>query len=124
MSRNYVLWHIRRKELRNKKLAQDKIILQNMPKQWYALLLGLFALLLTNVTSSKPSSPSELFTSSFLVRFKRSVDNHVAHEIAQRHGFHNIGEVGFILSRIYVLFYIQNEYLMAPFFCGLIEGSK
>lgn len=66
----------------------------NMPKQWCALLLGLFALLLTNVNSFKSSSsPRELFTSSFLVRFKRSVDNPLAHEIAKRNGFHNIGEV-------------------------------
>lgn len=65
-----------------------------MPKQWCALLLGLFALLLTSVTSFKSSSsPRELFTSSFLVRFKRSIDNPLAHEIAKRNGFHNIGEV-------------------------------
>lgn len=68
---------------------------QNMPKQWCALLLGLFAILLTNVTSSKPSAPRELFTSSFLVRFKRSVDSQLAHDIAKRNGFHNIGEVWF-----------------------------
>ena len=71
-----------------------KILLNwNMPKQWCALLLGLFALLLTNVTSFKSSSPRELFTSSFLVRFKRSIDNPLAHDIAKRNGFHNIGEV-------------------------------
>lgn len=66
-----------------------------MPKKWCSLFLGLFALSLTQVTSS-PSS-GELFTSSFLVKFKRSVDNHEAHDIAKRNGFHNIGAVSFSL---------------------------
>lgn len=62
-----------------------------MPVKWCALLLGLFVLMLAQDTSS--TSSNELFTSSFLVRFKRSVDNDVAHEIAKRNSFHNIGPV-------------------------------
>ncbi|KAG5672797.1 hypothetical protein PVAND_002890 [Polypedilum vanderplanki] len=66
-----------------------------MPKKCYSLLLGLFlfALSLAQVTSSTSSSSGELFTSSFLVRFKRSVDNKEAHDIAKRNGFHNIGAI-------------------------------
>lgn len=75
---------------KNLKFLIEILFNWNMPKQWCALLLGLFALLLTTVTSS---SPRELFTSSFLVRFKRSIDSPLAHEIAKRNGFHNIGEV-------------------------------
>ncbi|CAD6994915.1 unnamed protein product [Ceratitis capitata] len=36
---------------------------------------------------------NDVFTSSFLVRFKRSVDNDFAKEVATRYGFDNIGPV-------------------------------
>lgn len=80
------------------------IIKRNMPKKWFSLFLGLFAL--SQVTSS-PSS-GELFTSSFLVRFKRSVDNHQAHEIAKRNGFHNIGAVSSIFLTFMFSFILNN----------------
>lgn len=67
-----------------------------MPEKWCSLLLGLFVLSLASVTSS--TSSNELFTSSFLVRFKRTVDNNEAHEIAKRNSFHNIGPVSAFLS--------------------------
>lgn len=35
----------------------------------------------------------EVFTNSFLVRFKRSVQHEEAHELALRHGFDNLGPV-------------------------------
>lgn len=72
-----------------------------MPKKWCSLLLGLFVLSLASVTSS--TSSNELFTSSFLVRFKRSVDNSVAHEIAKRNSFYNIGPVSGFMSCFYIL---------------------
>ncbi|CRL07391.1 CLUMA_CG020365, isoform A [Clunio marinus] len=61
-----------------------------MLKKWNALLLGLFVLAITLETASTSAS-NELFTSSFLVRFKRSVNNLEAHDIAKRNSFHNIG---------------------------------
>lgn len=69
-----------------------------MPKKWCSLFLGLFALSLTHLTSSTPSS-GELFTSSFLVRFKKSVDNQIAHEVARRNGFHNVGPVSILADK-------------------------
>lgn len=39
-----------------------------------------------------------VFTSSFLVRFRRSVDNLEAHKIAEEHGFENVGPVSTIFS--------------------------
>lgn len=38
------------------------------------------------------SGPS-VFTSSFLVRFRRGVDNGFAHEVADKYGFDNLGPV-------------------------------
>ena len=35
----------------------------------------------------------DVFTSSFLVRFRRSVDNDFAHQVAEKYGFDNIGPV-------------------------------
>ncbi|XP_308012.6 neuroendocrine convertase 2 [Anopheles gambiae] len=35
----------------------------------------------------------DVFTSSFLVRFKRSLDKQLVHEIASRNGFQNLGEL-------------------------------
>lgn len=73
-----------------------------MPEKCCSLLLGLFVLSLTHVTST--SSSNELFTSSFLVRFKRSVDNNVAHEIAKRNSFHNIGPVSYLYDSVIAIF--------------------
>lgn len=43
-----------------------------------------------------------VFTSSFLVRFRRGVDNGFAHEVADKYGFDNLGPV----SR-----YVKNQLL-------------
>lgn len=59
-----------------------------MLKSWCFFLLGL-----TSVAILSEASSGELFTSSFLVKFKRSIDSNLAHKIAQRNGFYNIGEV-------------------------------
>lgn len=76
-----------------------------MPEKWCSLLLGLFVMSLASVTSS--TSSNELFTSSFLVRFKRSVDNSVAHDIANRNSFHNIGPVSRFLSCFSIINYVS-----------------
>ena len=55
------------------------------------LLVGLAVFTSTPSLATLPSG--ELFTSSFLVKFKRSIDNQLAHDIANRNGFHNIGPV-------------------------------
>lgn len=39
------------------------------------------------------AASSEVFTNSFLVRFKRSVPRAEAHQVALRHGFDNLGPV-------------------------------
>lgn len=43
------------------------------------------------LTSLVASSANNVFTNSFLVRFRRSVDNDIVNKIATRNGFHNIG---------------------------------
>uniref|UniRef100_A0A1B0GFQ7 Uncharacterized protein n=1 Tax=Glossina morsitans morsitans TaxID=37546 RepID=A0A1B0GFQ7_GLOMM len=37
------------------------------------------------------SGGNDVFTSSFLVRFRRKVDNDFAHKVASKYGFDNIG---------------------------------
>lgn len=39
------------------------------------------------------SSRSDIFTSSFLVRFRRNVESYEAHQLAARNGFENLGPV-------------------------------
>ncbi|KAJ6638561.1 Neuroendocrine convertase 2, partial [Pseudolycoriella hygida] len=54
------------------------------------LWLCLFGLICgTDTVFSSPRSG--VFTSSFLVRFRRNVDNNEAHQLAQRNGFENLG---------------------------------
>lgn len=43
-------------------------------------------------SAAGPSS-GDVFTSSFLVRFKRNVDSDYAHEIANKYGYDNLGTV-------------------------------
>lgn len=43
----------------------------------------------------------DVFTSSFLVRFKRSLDKQLVHEIASRNGFQNLGEVSIPYFKLY-----------------------
>lgn len=57
---------------------------------WLYIFLGL--------TTLVASSTNSVFTNSFLVRFQRSIENDMAHEIAARNGFENVGEVRFILA--------------------------
>ncbi|CAO1429960.1 unnamed protein product [Diamesa hyperborea] len=59
--------------------------------KWFSLFSGLIVFSLTSSSATSPSG--EVFTSSFLVKFKRSIDNQLAHDIANRNGFHNIGPV-------------------------------
>lgn len=57
----------------------------------FAMLLAwLCFLALTTLVASTANS---VFTNSFLVRFHRSVQNDVVHDIASRNGFENVGEV-------------------------------
>lgn len=51
---------------------------------------GLVLFCLTTSARGKAAS-GNVFTSSFLVKFKRNVDNQQAHEIADRNGFINLG---------------------------------
>lgn len=44
---------------------------------------------------------NDVFTSSFLVRFRRSVDNDYAHAVAQKYGFDNLGAVSMALLTFY-----------------------
>lgn len=39
------------------------------------------------------SSANGVFTNSFLVKFQQNIRDDVAHEIATRNGFENVGEV-------------------------------
>lgn len=39
----------------------------------------------------------ELFTNSFLVKFRQGVDNNLAHNVANRNGFVNLGPVSKLL---------------------------
>lgn len=43
--------------------------------------------------NSVSSTKNDVFTSSFLVRFRRNVDGELAHLIADRNGFENLGPV-------------------------------
>lgn len=64
-----------------------------MQLTWFCL-LGLICG--TDIVLS--SARSDIFTSSFLVRFRRNVDNELAHDVAKRNGFDNLGPV----SRIFI----------------------
>lgn len=67
------------------------------------LVCALVVVFVTNVPSAVATGGSvapaafngknDVFTSSFLVRFKRSVDNDLAGDVAARYGFDNIGPV-------------------------------
>jgi proprotein convertase subtilisin/kexin type 2 len=61
-----------------------------MPIKWICLFGLLYAA--AGVAQSS-SAGNSVFTSSFLVRFKRSVGNDVAHELADKNGFLNVGPV-------------------------------
>lgn len=50
-------------------------------------------LLLTCLTLFVDNTSGNVFTSSFLIRFRRNVDAQTAHDIAKKHGFVNLGEL-------------------------------
>lgn len=88
------------KDLRKSHLA--------MQIKWNSLfglvLLTCFALLSLHVHHT---SGNNIFTNSFLVRFRRNVDTITAHSIASRYGFTNLGEVSkhlatYLLWRIFL----------------------
>lgn len=62
-----------------------------MQEKWLTSLLGLSILCSLACQATSSTSQNEFFTSSFLVRFKRSVDSGEAHEIARRNAFHSLG---------------------------------
>ena len=64
-----------------------------MPVRWLSL-AGLIILSVAAGPSSSAASSGDVFTSSFLVRFKRNVDAKYAHEIANKYGYDNLGTVG------------------------------
>lgn len=63
-----------------------------MQISWFSL-VRLLVLFCCYVSFLHTTTSSNVFTSSFLVRFRRNVDNKIAHDIANRNGFVNIGEV-------------------------------
>lgn len=81
-------------------------IFSEMQLKWGSLtgmwLLVISLLLINQSLAEKASSVNQpqrcgkcdgVFTNSFLVRFRRNVDNDEAHQIAAKHGFINIGPV-------------------------------
>lgn len=62
-----------------------------MPLTWFSLLGLIYASGLVLLSSA--SAPNNVFTSSFLVRFQRSVENELAQKIASKYGFDNLGPV-------------------------------
>lgn len=67
---------------------------------WFLIAINLLIsdVLAEKVSPQRSSKHDGVFTSSFLVRFKRSVDNGEAHKIAGDHGFENLGPVSFRFS--------------------------
>ena len=53
------------------------------------LILVFITIIEITLTQSSP----EVFTNTFLVRLKRNADKHIAHQIAKRNGFINLGAV-------------------------------
>lgn len=66
----------------------SKLPLTIVPKRTTVLLVIVAIIYVSDVSSS-----SDVFSNSFLVRFRRDVEQHEAHEIANKHGFVNVGPV-------------------------------
>lgn len=64
-----------------------------MPVRWLTLARLIILSVVIAEAATGPSS-GDVFTSSFLVRFKRNVDTEYAHEIANKYGYDNLGTVG------------------------------
>jgi hypothetical protein len=56
--------------------------------------------LLLFVSISGLSSGADLFSNSFLVKFRRDVNQEEAHEVASRHGFVNMGQVSAVRTAV------------------------
>lgn len=65
-----------------------------MQVRWLSL-RGLIILLWAAIVNAAVPS-GDVFTSSFLVRFKKNVDKDYAHEIANKYGYDNLGTVGLV----------------------------
>lgn len=61
------------------------------------------------VLASNVSSTSDIFSNSFLVRFRRNVERHEAHQIAHKHGFVSMGPVSwnFLFETIFCVFLLK-----------------
>jgi len=55
-----------------------------------------------------------VFTSSFLVRFRRGVDNSFAHDVADKYGFDNLGPVSGMCEKSIII--LPTAGLVARFF--------
>lgn len=95
-------------EIKRKVKGQNN---QNAPTKWPTLQISIYFFLefyfsvvssamlavwlysFLGLTTLVASSTNNVFTNSFLVRFHRSIENDIAHEIAVRNGFENVGEV-------------------------------
>lgn len=71
--------------------------------RWLSL-AGLIILSVANAGTAAGQSSGDVFTSSFLVRFKRNVDTEYAHEIANKYGYDNLGTVGGYVVVIIVVY--------------------
>lgn len=71
--------------------------------RWLSL-AGLIILSVANAETAAGQSSGDVFTSSFLVRFKRNVDTEYAHEIANKYGYDNLGTVGGYVVVIIVVY--------------------
>lgn len=69
----------------------------------YYISLFIFFLTFLNFNSdhlNEVQATSEVFTNSFLVKLKQSVDKTLADEVAKRNGFINLGSVSFYLQYV------------------------
>lgn len=74
-------------------MQQDLFVLQCAMLVRWLCLAGLIILSVANAGSAAGPSSGDVFTSSFLVRFKRNIDRTTAHEIANKYGYDNLGTV-------------------------------
>lgn len=68
------------------------IVHRAMTECWWRIALGLW-LVCVSPSVTFANARGDLFTNSFLVKFRREVDNQVAHSVADRNGFVNLGPV-------------------------------
>lgn len=75
-----------------------------MMLKWCYIFVSLMLCCLVAAINGK-STAGHVFTSSFLVKFKRNVDNQQAHEIAERNGFINLGAVSSHRNSRYIIYF-------------------